>query len=88
MLVLQEFRSNISNINESIENLENEKRLREKEQKGAEYNNVLKIKFLNGLLEKKQFEFNSQKFSFIRIGRSKNCEILYKDVSVSRTQCT
>jgi hypothetical protein len=48
----------------------------------------VKIKFLQGPYTNKEFIFQSNIKDLIRIGRSRNAEIVYKDDSVSRVQCS
>jgi hypothetical protein len=50
-------------------------------------NKYVKIKFLQGPYANKEFIYYSNMKDVIRIGRSKQAEILFKDDSVSRVQC-
>jgi len=49
---------------------------------------IIKIKFLQGLLKEKEFNFDSNKIQKIRIGRNKKNEIFYDDMTLSRIHCT
>lgn len=51
-------------------------------------NKIIKIKFLQGPHQNQERTFNSKDKKIIRIGRSKQAEVIYKDDSVSRIQCT
>jgi len=57
-------------------------------QKETDGNKIVKIRFLQGPENKKEHSFSSAEKKQIRIGRSKTNEIVYKDDSVSRIQCT
>jgi len=48
--------------------------------------NLLKFKFLIGSLKNKMYTFDPKENKVVRIGRSKQSEVLYKDESVSRFQ--
>ena len=51
-------------------------------------NKIIKIRFLQGPHQNQEKQFNSKDKKIIRIGRSKQAEVVYKDDSVSRIQCT
>jgi len=51
-------------------------------------NKIIKIRFLQGPDNKKEHVFTSREKKTICIGRSKTNEIVYRDDSVSRIQCT
>lgn len=51
-------------------------------------NKIVKIRFLQGPHQNQEWSFNSRDKKLLRIGRSKSAEIVYKDDSVSRIQCT
>jgi len=50
--------------------------------------NVLKIKFLQGQFKDQSFAYNPLNQSAVKIGRSKDLDIVYKDDSISRFQCS
>lgn len=49
---------------------------------------IIKVKFIQGPYQNKEKSFSSKDKTQVRIGRAKEAEILYKDDSVSRIQCT
>jgi pSer/pThr/pTyr-binding forkhead associated (FHA) protein len=51
-------------------------------------NKILKVRFLQGPHQNQEKTFNSREKKIVRIGRSKQAEVVYKDDSVSRIQCT
>jgi pSer/pThr/pTyr-binding forkhead associated (FHA) protein len=51
-------------------------------------NKIIKVKFLQGPIQNLEMSFNSKDKKIVRIGRAKSAEIVYKDESVSRIQCT
>jgi hypothetical protein len=60
----------------------------EKQQQATTGEKIIKIRFLQGAHQNKERAFSSKEKTIIRIGRSKEAEIVYKDDSVSRIQCT
>jgi len=48
----------------------------------------IKIRFLQGPHQNQDWNFNPADKKIVRIGRSKSAEIVYKDDSISRIQCT
>jgi hypothetical protein len=50
-------------------------------------NKVIKIKFLQGPHMNQEYVYNANTKQVVRIGRSRNAEIPYRDDSVSRIQC-
>jgi pSer/pThr/pTyr-binding forkhead associated (FHA) protein len=48
---------------------------------------TIRIKFIQGPFENKEWYFNPDDTKIIRIGRSIENEIVFKDESVSRLQC-
>jgi len=48
--------------------------------------NILRFKFLIGHLKNKIFTFDPKENKVVKIGRSKQSEVMYKDESVSRFQ--
>jgi len=50
--------------------------------------NILKFKFLQGILKDKVFTYNPVENPNVKIGRDKKNEVVYKDDSVSRVQCS
>ena len=49
---------------------------------------LIRVRFLQGPLQNKEWIYNSEKIKIVRIGRSKTVEIVYRDESVSKIQCT
>ena len=48
----------------------------------------IKVRFLQGPHQNQDWTFNPKEKKIVRIGRSKSADIIYKDDSVSRIQCT
>ena len=48
----------------------------------------IKVRFLQGPHQNQDWLFSPTEKKIVRIGRSKSAEIVYKDDSVSRIQCT